>query len=52
MTTPALIRRQFYLLYEIQKYIPIRIGRRSDPAGAEQYKQPSFQLAAQLLPKR
>ncbi|MCB0177704.1 MAG: aminoglycoside phosphotransferase family protein [Anaerolineae bacterium] len=51
-STPALIRRQFYLLYEIQKYIPILIWRRSDPAGAEQYKQRSFQLAAQLLPKR
>ncbi|MCB0212995.1 MAG: aminoglycoside phosphotransferase family protein [Anaerolineae bacterium] len=50
-STPALIRRQFYLLYEIQKYIPIYIWRRSDPTTADQYKQRSFQLAAQLLPK-
>lgn len=46
----AMIRRQFYLLYEVQKYIPIRIWRRNDPAGAARYKQQSFQLAAQLLP--
>lgn len=48
---PAMIRRQFYLLYEIQKYMPIRIWRRNDPDGAIQYKQHSFQLAAQLLPE-
>ena len=28
----------FYLLYEIQKYIVIRHGRNSDPAGAQAYK--------------
>ena len=47
----AMIRRQFYLLYEIQKYMPIRVWRRSDPAAAEQYKQHSFTLAMQLLPE-
>jgi aminoglycoside phosphotransferase (APT) family kinase protein len=47
---PAMIRRQFYLLYEIQKYMPIRVWRRNNPAAAEQYKQHSFTLAAQLLP--
>ena len=47
---PAMIRRQFYLLYEIQKYMPIRVWRRNDPDGAMQYKHHSFQLAAQLLP--
>jgi fructosamine-3-kinase len=50
-STPAMIRRQFYLLYEVQKYIPIRIWRRNDPAGAMRYKQHSFQLAGQLLPR-
>jgi len=47
---PAMIRRQFYLLYEVQKYIPIQIWRRNNPAGAARYKQQSFNLAAQLLP--
>ncbi len=46
----ALIRRQFYLLYELQKYMPIRVWRRNDLAGAARYKQQSFQLAGQLLP--
>jgi aminoglycoside phosphotransferase (APT) family kinase protein len=46
----ALIRRHFYLLYEIQKYMPIRVWRRRDPTGANRYKQQSFQLASQLLP--
>ena len=48
--SPAVeIRRQFYLLYEVQKYMPIRIWRRNDPAGALRYKQHSLALAAQLL---
>jgi fructosamine-3-kinase len=47
----AMIRRQFYLLYEIQKYMPIRVWRRQDPAGAACYKEQSFKLAAQLLPE-
>ncbi len=44
----AMIRRQFYLLYEVQKYMPIRIWRRNNPASAARYKQHSFALAAQL----
>jgi fructosamine-3-kinase len=48
----AMIRRQFYLLYEVQKYMPIRVWRRNDPAGALRYKQHSMALAAQLLPRR
>lgn len=47
----AVIRRQFYLLYEVQKYMPIRVWRRDDPAGALRYKQHSMALAAQLLPR-
>jgi fructosamine-3-kinase len=46
----AMIRRQLYLLYEVQKYMPIRIWRRNDPAAAAHYKQHSLALAAQLLP--
>lgn len=49
---PALIRRQFYLLYEVQKYMPIRVWRRNNPAAAARYKQQSFALAAKLLPNR
>jgi fructosamine-3-kinase len=44
----AQIRRLFYLLYELQKYMPIHIWRRNDPAGAAQYKKQSLELAAQL----
>jgi fructosamine-3-kinase len=46
----ALIRRQFYLLYELQKYMPIRVWRRNAPTGALEYKQQAFDLATQLLP--
>jgi aminoglycoside phosphotransferase (APT) family kinase protein len=48
----AMIRRQFYLLYEVQKYMPIRVWRRNDPISAARYKQQSLMLAAQLLPGR
>ncbi len=48
MSPAAMIRRQFYLLYEIQKYMPIRVWRRNNPADAERYKQRSLALAAQL----
>ncbi len=48
---PALIRRQFYLLYEMQKYMPIRVWRRNNPADAARYKQQCFSLAGQLLPR-
>jgi fructosamine-3-kinase len=48
-TSPAaMIRRQFYLLYEIQKYMPIRVWRGNDPLGAQRYKEQSFALAAQI----
>lgn len=50
-TSPeAQIRRQFYLLYEVQKYMPICIWRTRNPQDAEQYKEYSFTLAAELLP--
>jgi aminoglycoside phosphotransferase (APT) family kinase protein len=45
----AQIRARFYLLYEVQKYIVIRIWRRNDPAQALQYKRRSFSLAGPLL---
>ncbi|MEJ2734304.1 MAG: hypothetical protein P8189_12185, partial [Anaerolineae bacterium] len=46
---PAQIRARFYLLYEVQKYIVIRIWRRDDPAQARQYKTQSFALARPLI---
>lgn len=45
----AMIRRQFYLLYEIQKYMPIRVWRQDDPGGARQYKYQSFRMARALM---
>ncbi len=45
----AQIRRRFYLLYEVQKYIPISIWRRHDPASAARYKETCFSLASTLL---
>jgi fructosamine-3-kinase len=50
-SSSAMIRRQFYLLYEVQKYMPIRVWRRNNPAAAQQYKQHSFALAMQLVPE-
>jgi Ser/Thr protein kinase RdoA (MazF antagonist) len=44
----AQIRARFYLLYEVQKYIVIRLLRRDDPAGAQRYKEQSFALARPL----
>jgi aminoglycoside phosphotransferase (APT) family kinase protein len=44
----ANIRRQFYLLYEVQKYIPIRIWRRNDLVDALRYKAYALQLAKAL----
>jgi aminoglycoside phosphotransferase (APT) family kinase protein len=46
---PAQIRARFYLLYEVQKYIVIRIWRRNDAAQALQYKRHAFALAQPLL---
>jgi hypothetical protein len=37
------------MLYEIQKYIVIRIWRRDDPAEALEYKRRSFSLALPLI---
>jgi aminoglycoside phosphotransferase (APT) family kinase protein len=45
----AQIRARFYLLYELQKYIVIRIWRRNDPAEALQYKRQSFALVRPLV---
>jgi aminoglycoside phosphotransferase (APT) family kinase protein len=45
----AQIRARFYLLYEVQKYIVIRIWRRDDPAEALEYKRHSFALVRPLL---
>jgi fructosamine-3-kinase len=44
----AEIRRIFYLLYEIQKYMPIAIWRRGDPGAARRYREQCLQLADQL----
>ena len=46
---PAQVRARFYLLYEVQKYIAIRLWRRQDPSGALDYKRQSFALARPLL---
>jgi aminoglycoside phosphotransferase (APT) family kinase protein len=45
----AQIRARFYLLYEVQKYIVIRIWRRNDRARARDYKRQSLALAMPLL---
>jgi fructosamine-3-kinase len=45
----AQIRARFYLLYEVQKYIVIRIWRRDDPEQALQYKRQSFELVKPLV---
>ncbi len=44
----AEIRRVFYLLYEIQKYIVIERQRRDDPSRADAYRRQSLQLASEL----
>jgi aminoglycoside phosphotransferase (APT) family kinase protein len=49
-TSPsARIRQQFYLLYELQKYMPIRVWRRNDPTAAERYKEQSLTMIRQLI---
>jgi fructosamine-3-kinase len=45
---PAQVRRQFYLLYEVQKYMPIQIWRGKNPSAALDYKAYSLRLAEQL----
>lgn len=47
--TSAQIRQLFYLLHEIQKYMPIAIWRRRDQQRALSFKQKSLALAAALL---
>jgi fructosamine-3-kinase len=47
-SAPALIRRQFYLLYEVQKYMPLCIWRGKDPVGVRDFKRQSLALAARL----
>lgn len=44
----ARIRRQLYLLYELQKYMPIEVWRRQNVARALEYKRQSLALAAAL----
>jgi aminoglycoside phosphotransferase (APT) family kinase protein len=44
----AQVRQQFYLLYEVQKYIVIHMLRRDDPAGARRYREQSLHLARAL----
>jgi len=46
--TDARIRRIFYLLYELQKYIFIRRVRGNNPSLAERYCQQSLQLAGSI----
>jgi aminoglycoside phosphotransferase (APT) family kinase protein len=49
-TSPeAEIRRAFYLLYELQKYIVIREGRNRDSAGARRYKNQTFDFIRRHL---
>ncbi|MGC9347974.1 MAG: phosphotransferase family protein [Anaerolineae bacterium] len=48
-TSPeATIRQRFYLLYEIQKYMPIRVWRSNRPKDALRYRRTCRSLAAQL----
>ena len=44
----AEIRRIFYLLYEVQKYILIRRVRNESPGRADEYRRQSLQLALHL----
>lgn len=45
----AQVRKVFYLLYEIQKYIVIRRTQYHDPVRADEYRQQALQIAS-LLP--
>ncbi len=44
----AEVRRKFYVLYELQKYIVIERRRRDNPARADLYKRAALKLAAEL----
>ena len=49
-TSPeALIRQRFYLLYEVQKYMPIEVWRRKDLERAQGYKESCLKLAMGLV---
>lgn len=48
-STSAQIRQRFYLLYELQKYMPIAIWRRQDRQRALSFKQQSLSLASSLV---
>jgi aminoglycoside phosphotransferase (APT) family kinase protein len=48
-STSAQIRQRFYLLYELQKYMPIAVWRRRDPQRALSFKQQSLSLASSLV---
>ena len=45
----AEVRRLFYLLYEVQKYIFIRRVRNRDPKRADGYRRQALALARQLM---
>ena len=48
-TSPeAQVRRGFYLLYEVQKYVVIRRARDGDPARAHHYRRSALALARRL----
>lgn len=44
----ARVRQRFYLLYELQKYMPISVWRRNDYRRAQAYKQQALALAREL----
>ena len=48
----AEVRRQFYLLYELQKYMPIAVWRRHDCDRAAAYRRECRRLAARLARER
>jgi aminoglycoside phosphotransferase (APT) family kinase protein len=50
LSPEAEMRRVFYLLYEVQKYIVIRRVRGQDPQRADEYRRQSLQLAESLKP--
>ncbi len=46
----AQVRQRFYLLYELQKYMPIAVWRRHDVAAARAYRAQALTLASHLGP--
>ncbi len=43
------LRRIYYLLYELQKYMVIRLGRNADRSGAEGFKRQCMDLVREIL---